>query len=64
MSTVACFAGRVALAVGVMAVAAPTTSAQSLSYAGGLQYAAGDFIFTHRTWSAYLSNGVSASSGS
>jgi len=63
MSKVTCFARRVALAVGISGVAASTTSAQSLSYVGGLQYATGDFIFTQRTWSAYLSNGVSWSEG-
>lgn len=63
MSNVACFARRGALAVGVLAVAAVTTPAQSLSYVGGLQYGTGDFIFTQRTWSAYLSNGLSWSAG-
>ncbi len=63
MSNVACFARRVALAVAVLAVAAVTTPAQSLSYVGGLQYATGDFIFTQRTWSAYFSNGLSWSAG-
>jgi hypothetical protein len=63
MLTVACFARRVALAVGVLAVTAVTTPAQSLSYVGGLQYATGDFIFTQRTWSAYLSNGLSWAGG-
>ena len=63
MSNIACFARRSALAVGVLAVAAVTSPAQSLSYVGGLQYATGDFIFTQRTWSAYLSNGLSWSAG-
>jgi hypothetical protein len=63
MSNVACFVRRGALAVAVLAVAAVTTPAQPLSYVGGLQYATGDFIFTQRTWSAYLSNGLSWSSG-
>ncbi|HVS59501.1 MAG TPA: hypothetical protein VHE82_02280 [Gemmatimonadaceae bacterium] len=63
MLNIACFSRRVALAVGVLAVAAVTTPAQSLSYVGGLQYATGDFIFTQRTWSAYLSNGLSWSAG-
>lgn len=63
MSNVACFARRGALAVGVLAVAAVAAPAQSLSYVGGLQYATGDFIFTQRTWSAYLSNGLSWSAG-
>ena len=63
MSNIACFARRGALAVCVVAVAALTTPAQSLSYVGGLQYATGDFTFTERTWSAYLSNGLSWSAG-
>jgi hypothetical protein len=63
MSNVACFARRLAIAVGVLAVAAVAAPAQSLSYVGGLQYATGDFIFTQRTWSAYLSNGLSWSAG-
>ena len=63
MSNVSCFARRVALAVGVLAVVAVTAPAQSFSYDGGLQYATGDFIFTQRTWSAYLSNGLSWSDG-
>lgn len=63
MSNIACFARRGALAVCVLAVAAVTTPAQSLSYVGGLQYATGDFIFTERTWSAYLSSGLSWSAG-
>jgi hypothetical protein len=52
-----------ALAVAMSAVAPGATSAQSLSYVGGLQYATGDFIFTQRTWSAYLSNGLVWSEG-
>ncbi|MGZ9189427.1 MAG: hypothetical protein ACXW39_05155 [Nitrospira sp.] len=63
MSNVACFARRIAIAAWVLAVAAETTPAQSFSYDGGLQYATGDFIFTQRTWSAYLSNGLSWSDG-
>ncbi len=63
MSNITCFARRGALAVCVLAVAAVTTPAQSLSYVGGLQYATGDFIFRERTWSAYLSNGLSWSAG-
>lgn len=38
-------------------------SAQRLAYVGSVQYATGDFVFAQRTWSAYLSNGVSASAG-
>ena len=63
MSTIADFARRLALAAGILAVAPFTVSAQSLSYVGGLQYATGDFIFTQRTWSAYISNGLSWSAG-
>ena len=63
MWNLACYARRVALAVGMLSVAAVTTPAQSLSYVGGLQYATGDFIFTQRTWSAYFSNGLSWSAG-
>ena len=63
MLNVACLARRVVLAAGVSVVAAGTAPAQSLSYVGGLQYATGDFIFTQRTWSAYLSNGLSWSAG-
>ena len=63
MANIACLARRVALAVGVSATAAVPTPAQSLSYVGGLQYATGDFIFTQRTWSAYLSNGLVWSTG-
>jgi len=46
-----------------LVVATAALPAQSLSYFGGLQYAAGDFIFTQRTWSAYLSTGLSWSVG-
>ena len=52
----------VTLAVAVV-VAPPVAHGQSLAYVGGLQYAAGDFIFTQRTWSAYLSNGLAGSVG-
>ena len=63
MSKAAWLARRIALAVAALAVAAATGRAQSLSYVGGLQYATGDFIFTQRTWSASLSNGLSWSAG-
>ena len=53
----------IGLAIGVSAMIASPARAQSLSYVGGLQYATGDFIFTQRTWSAYLSNGLSWSAG-
>jgi len=51
------------LTVAVLASAAVPTPAQSLSYIGGMQYATGSFIFTQRTWSAYLSNGLAWSAG-
>lgn len=54
---------RAALAVVMSAIAPGATWAQSLSYVGGLQYAAGDFIFTQRSWSAYLSTGLVWSHG-
>ena len=56
-------ARRVALTVAVLATAAVAMPAQSLSYVGGVQYATGSFIFTQRTWSAYLSNGLAWSAG-
>ena len=61
--SVATSARRVALVVGMLAVAAVASPAQSLAYIGGLQYATGDFIFTQRTWSTYFSNGLSWSEG-
>ena len=63
MSKIACFSRRFALVVGTLAIAATTTTAQSLSYVGGLQYATGNFIFTERTWSTYLANGLSWTDG-
>ena len=63
MANIACLARCAAFVVGVSAAAAVPTPAQSLSYVGGLQYATGDFIFTQRTWSAYLSNGLAWSTG-
>ena len=36
---------------------------QPLAWTGGVQYATGDYVFTRRTWSAYLSNGLAWSSG-
>lgn len=43
-----------------------SASAQShsppLAWIGSFQYAAGDYIFTERTWSVYLSNGITWSS--
>ena len=63
MSNITWCARRVALTVAVLATAAVEMPAQSLSYVGGMQYATGSFIFTQRTWSAYLSNGLSWSAG-
>lgn len=63
MSSITCLARHVAFAVGVLALASVASPAQSLSYIGGVQYATGDFIFTQRTWSTYLSNGLSWSAG-
>ena len=57
------YARRLALTVAVLATAAVRAPAQSLSYVGGVQYATGSFIFTQRTWSAYLSNGLTWSEG-
>ncbi len=54
---------RVAVTVAMLITAAVSAPAQSLAYVGGVQYATGSFIFTQRTWSAYLSNGLSWSSG-
>jgi hypothetical protein len=54
---------RIGFAAAVAALAPGIASAQSLAYVGGVQYATGDFIFTQRTWSAYLSNGLSWSAG-
>lgn len=56
-------AGGLALVAAFSALAPRVTPAQSLAYVGGVQYATGDFIFAQRTWSAYLSNGLSWSRG-
>ncbi len=49
-----------ALVLGVWATATPPlTHAQTMSYTGSAQYAAGDYIFAERTRSFYLSNGLS-----
>lgn len=63
MSKIGCRSWRLALAGALVVLAVRPARAQSLSYIGGLQYAAGDYIFTQRTWSAYLSNGLSWSAG-
>ena len=63
MSNITRCARRVAVTVAVLATAAVAAHAQSLSYVGGMQYATGSFIFTQRTWSAYLSNGLAWSAG-
>ena len=52
--------GAVVLGVGDVAMAQSTSS--SLAWIGNVQYATGDYIFTQRTWSAYVSNGVTWSS--
>ena len=54
---------RIWLATAMSLVVPAAVPGQSLAYIGGLQYAAGDFIFTQSTWSAYLSNGLSWSAG-
>lgn len=54
---------RLASGAGALTVISVSAPAQSVNYIGGLQYASGDFIFTERTWSAYLSNGLSWSTG-
>lgn len=53
----------IGLAGAISGIAPGSTPAQSLSYVGGVQYATGDFIFSQRTWSAYLSNGLAWSGG-
>jgi hypothetical protein len=61
-------AGRLPLAAGVGVVAAilaaaPPAPAQRIEYAGSLQLASGDYIFTERTNSLLLFNGLSVSGG-
>jgi hypothetical protein len=54
------FLALCALVLGVWATAAPLSAqAQTVSYTGSAQYAAGDYIFAERTRSFYLSNGLS-----
>ena len=57
-----CAAVAVCLTVAGEATAQTAPSAppshRSLAYTGALQYASGDFSFARRTWSAYLSNGL------
>ena len=57
MSSIAFHGRRVSLAIALLTVAAVSAPAQSLAYVGGAQYATGDFVFTERTWSAYLLTG-------
>lgn len=52
----------------VLLVAATTVfpraaTAQEAAYIGGVEYAAGRFVFARRTWSAYLSNGIAWTQG-
>ena len=63
MSNIALYGRRVSLAAGLLTVVSGSAPAQSLAYVGGAQYATGDFVFTERTWSAYLSNGLAWSAG-
>ena len=63
MSNAARPARRIAAFILALAGVSSGLDAQSLSYIGGFQYATGDFIFTQRTWSAYLSNGLTWSDG-
>lgn len=63
MSSVIHMVRGIGLAFTISTLATRAASAQSLAYVGGVQYATGDFIFTQRTWSAYLSNGLSWSDG-
>lgn len=49
-------AGALLCAIGPVMLAQSAPS--SLAWIGNLQYAAGDYIFTQKTWSAYLSNGL------
>lgn len=63
MSSIGYVMPRLSLAFVISAFAPVAMWAQSLSYVGGLRYATGDFIFTQRTWSAYVSNGLSWSEG-
>ena len=37
--------------------------ARAVAWIGGIQYATGDYIFTQRTWSIYLSNGLTWNGG-
>lgn len=53
----------IAFGMGALSVISVSAPAQAVNYIGGLQYASGDFIFTERAWSAYLSNGLSWSDG-
>ena len=53
-----------AIALGALgALSVPPACAQRVAYVGSVQYATGDFVFAQRTWSAYLSNGLSLSTG-
>ena len=59
-------AGRLSLAAGValaILAAAPPAPAQRIEYAGSLQFASGDYIFTERTNSLLLFTGLSLTAG-
>ena len=57
------FGWQTAAVSAALMIAAEFSGGQSIAYAGGLQYATGDFIFNERTWSAYFSNGLILTEG-
>ena len=57
------FGIQTACALVALVIAAERSPAQAITYAGGLQYATGDFVFTQRTWSVYFSNSLILSEG-
>lgn len=63
-STRVCRASAI-LAIALCASEAARSQApsQSLAWVGNVQYATGDYIFTQRTWSVYVSNGLTWSGG-
>lgn len=44
-----------------VAIAVPPAAAQTIRYTGSVQYSSGEYIFSERTHSVYLSNGLSVS---
>lgn len=52
---------RFVLILGVLAALSMPAASQSLTYTGSAQYATGDYFFTERTGSFFLSNGLSVS---